>query len=687
MWMFAALLILAAGLFPLQALVGLGASETPGGRCFLGVFAVVTLLTVIFTRGCVWQVAVARDAHRSSALWAYHFPKIGVAFMPPLDEGTTLDMPVTVPRASVTQAADDLKARDALLRGFPEVESVIGKAGPGRHADRSRAAGHGRDVRQLPPASTVAQARAALRRRRRGRRAPCSATLESRGFVARAAEADDRDNLLNDAAQKALERFDETMRELALRRYREFETELGPRSTRFAVADTLRRCAREHRAHALAAVARRTDADADSRVGCGLTHAPLAWKQIARLQQSDRRARCVERRASCRTPADARASSRTAGRATRQRLDEPSAASRRTLAGADAARRVEDERERPVARARQARSTGSCSTAAPRRSPGTPSRNSPRAANASDCSTARRTARRPSASPRQRSNAQLGKPHDADGLRAVRRAPRRAGEAVPRTRASSGRGPAGRRAIWSTTKWAACCRCPAGATSSRSRSSTASRCSRPACAPTSASRSSAPTWTRSTASASEIEAALKPIHGARDVVAAPIMGKGYLEIDIDREQAARYGISRRGHPERDRDGPRRPRRHVHRREARALPRPRSLRPRSARGRGGGQAAADSAPADGRPTMQRRRDDRRRGMSGSATPHAAVARARCRRASGSIPLDRRRRRAHRRRPGDDQERERPAAQLRHAQRPRPRHRRLRRGGPARSSPRR
>jgi Cu(I)/Ag(I) efflux system membrane protein CusA/SilA len=49
--------------------------------------------------------------------------------MPALDEGTTLDMPITVPRASVTQVADDLKARDALLRGFPEVESVIGKAG------------------------------------------------------------------------------------------------------------------------------------------------------------------------------------------------------------------------------------------------------------------------------------------------------------------------------------------------------------------------------------------------------------------------------------------------------------------------------------------------------------------------------------------------------------------------------
>jgi Cu(I)/Ag(I) efflux system membrane protein CusA/SilA len=40
-----------------------------------------------------------------------------------------------------------------------------------------------------------------------------------------------------------------------------------------------------------------------------------------------------------------------------------------------------------------------------------------------------------------------------------------------------------------------------------------------------------------------IEAALKPLVGARDVVAAPIMGKGYLQIDINRENAARYGIS------------------------------------------------------------------------------------------------------------------------------------------------
>ena len=38
-------------------------------------------------------------------------------------------MPVTIPRASITQVTDDLKARDRLLRVFPEVYLVVGKAG------------------------------------------------------------------------------------------------------------------------------------------------------------------------------------------------------------------------------------------------------------------------------------------------------------------------------------------------------------------------------------------------------------------------------------------------------------------------------------------------------------------------------------------------------------------------------
>src|SRR4029079_13903270 len=54
-WMFAVLLILAAGMFPLQALIGQGASELAWRASFLGVFAVVTFLTVVLTRGIHWQ--------------------------------------------------------------------------------------------------------------------------------------------------------------------------------------------------------------------------------------------------------------------------------------------------------------------------------------------------------------------------------------------------------------------------------------------------------------------------------------------------------------------------------------------------------------------------------------------------------------------------------------------------------
>src|SRR5262249_52591864 len=128
MWAFGAMLILAAGLFPLPAFVGLGASEYWWRWFFLGTFALVTFVTVAFTRGLVWQ-AVSLVTLTLLGLAAWHFPKIGVSFMPMLDEGTALDTAVTVPRASVTQVADDLKARDALIRGFPEVESVVGKAG------------------------------------------------------------------------------------------------------------------------------------------------------------------------------------------------------------------------------------------------------------------------------------------------------------------------------------------------------------------------------------------------------------------------------------------------------------------------------------------------------------------------------------------------------------------------------
>jgi len=55
--------------------------------------------------------------------------KLGSEFMPPLNEGTILYMPTTVAGISVTQAQDLMERQDQVLRRFPEVASVMGKAG------------------------------------------------------------------------------------------------------------------------------------------------------------------------------------------------------------------------------------------------------------------------------------------------------------------------------------------------------------------------------------------------------------------------------------------------------------------------------------------------------------------------------------------------------------------------------
>ncbi len=381
MWGFAVLLVLAAGMFPLQAIVGMGASENAWRTAFLVTFGLVVSLTVIFTTGkrghdfwflvlglallvfagwmlwtgsqfqqfqfalpflgsqplvtrlfqglaglvvlalfvlafktqreVLWQI-ISLSSLLVIGLWAYHFPKIGVSFMPALDEGTLLDMPISVPRASVTQSADDLKARDALLRGFPEVESVIGKAG---RADTPT------DPAPLDMVETFVNFRPkelwpkrVMKFNEAQRQAEVVLeTLESRGFLRfvtrdrvesllndptqkRLAHFDEkirklalrrdrdrdleqkpdgqlddttkktlqrlvktlrevasqrfpeikeeRESLLNDTTQHALERFDEALRELSLRRYREFEQDLGPLLVRFTIEETIARIRR-----------------------------------------------------------------------------------------------------------------------------------------------------------------------------------------------------------------------------------------------------------------------------------------------------------------------------------------------------------------------------------------------------------------------------------------------------------
>lgn len=163
--------------------------------------------------------------------------RLGREFMPPLNEGTLLDMPVTVPRASVTEVSDDLKARDAILRSFPEVESVVGKAGRAETPT---------DPAPLDMVETVVNLRPKEHWPKRELRyddavAQSQAVLDEfarRGWIG--GNAEKRDGLVNDVTMLAIQEFDETLRTAALTESRAFESRLAPALTHVAVRETLR---------------------------------------------------------------------------------------------------------------------------------------------------------------------------------------------------------------------------------------------------------------------------------------------------------------------------------------------------------------------------------------------------------------------------------------------------------------
>jgi len=55
--------------------------------------------------------------------------RLGTEFMPNLNEGTLFYMPTTLPGLSVTKAAELVQTQDKIIKSFPEVASVWGKAG------------------------------------------------------------------------------------------------------------------------------------------------------------------------------------------------------------------------------------------------------------------------------------------------------------------------------------------------------------------------------------------------------------------------------------------------------------------------------------------------------------------------------------------------------------------------------
>ncbi|HEY1405027.1 MAG TPA: efflux RND transporter permease subunit, partial [Spirochaetota bacterium] len=87
----------------------------------------------VYDAPCRWvlqnpkKVILAAVALVAISIPAYF--SLGSEFMPPLNEGTVLYMPTTMPGISVTEARNNLLMQDRILKTFPEVITVFGKAG------------------------------------------------------------------------------------------------------------------------------------------------------------------------------------------------------------------------------------------------------------------------------------------------------------------------------------------------------------------------------------------------------------------------------------------------------------------------------------------------------------------------------------------------------------------------------
>ncbi|MBX9582374.1 MAG: efflux RND transporter permease subunit, partial [Gemmataceae bacterium] len=222
-WVVGLTLILGAAVLGNPYLLG-GAAASAAGGCLWAASRTATRLLAAGSLGLVGLAAGERVT------------PLDRQFLTPLDEGMVMDMPVTVPRMSATQAADDLRARDMVFCRFPEVEMVVGKAGRAETAAdpapvdmiETMIGFRGREFwprRCLRPADAEAQAAAVLD------------ALVARGRVRDPA---DRRDLANRAAMAAVPLFDAQMREAAYQRNRAFERDLGQRLAAFAAAELLR---------------------------------------------------------------------------------------------------------------------------------------------------------------------------------------------------------------------------------------------------------------------------------------------------------------------------------------------------------------------------------------------------------------------------------------------------------------
>jgi len=88
-----------------------------------------TIYTPILTFCLKWRKTVLGFNIAALLIGLLMFTRLGSEFMPPLDEGSILFMPVTLPDVSNSEVKRILQVQDKLIKSVPEVDHVLGKAG------------------------------------------------------------------------------------------------------------------------------------------------------------------------------------------------------------------------------------------------------------------------------------------------------------------------------------------------------------------------------------------------------------------------------------------------------------------------------------------------------------------------------------------------------------------------------
>ncbi|MGE5261672.1 MAG: efflux RND transporter permease subunit, partial [Actinomycetota bacterium] len=97
--------------------------KNPVNRFLIWIYRPVIQLALKFKTATILMALLVLGV----SLWPAS--KLGTEFMPTLNEGTLFYMPVTLPGISITKAAELLQTQDKIIKSFPEVASVWGKAG------------------------------------------------------------------------------------------------------------------------------------------------------------------------------------------------------------------------------------------------------------------------------------------------------------------------------------------------------------------------------------------------------------------------------------------------------------------------------------------------------------------------------------------------------------------------------